>query len=162
MGGCLVQSAQLDRTAEVAIASKLHIPAAMLFYAVLGYVTIFCSHRTLHLVPTKERRWYLAAYPTLGVVFVGSMLAAFVLLKFFFPAPADLCRDHWVFWVEVAGIVPFAVCRFIKTDECARHDTDQRIPNRRRPLRAAPPRALRVGHRAGAQRSVTLRGASPR
>lgn len=107
-GDCLAQSAQLYRTAGLAIGSKLHFPAAISFYAVLGYVMVFCSHRTLHLVPASQRRWYLAAYPVLGTLFFGSMLAAFVLLKFFFPAPADLCRDHRLCWVEVAGIVPFA------------------------------------------------------
>jgi hypothetical protein len=140
VGECLMQSARLDRTADVAIALKLHFPAAISFYAVLGYVMIFCSHRTLHLVPAKERRWYLAAYPALGVLFVGSMVTAFVLLKFFFSPHADVCGDQWVFWVEVAGIVSFALYWFVKTYECAKHDTDRRIPNRRQPFNAMPPK----------------------
>ncbi len=141
VGACVAQSTQLDRTTALAIASNLHFPAAIGFFVVLGYVMIFCSHRTLHLVPVTRRRWYLAAYPTLGAVFVGSMVWAFVLLKFFFPAPADVCRDRWLFWVEVAGIVPFAAYWLIKTFECATHDTDRRIPNRREPQRTMPTRS---------------------
>jgi len=133
----LEASALYDRTSAQALAAKLHFPAAISFYVVLGFVMIFCSHHTLHLVPPKERRWYLAAYPALGVAFVGSMVAAFVLLKFFY-SPAEACRDRWVFWVEVAGIVPFAAYWFIKTIECTLHDTDRRIPHRRQPQQTLP------------------------
>jgi hypothetical protein len=139
VGACLAQSAQLDRTSSLALASQLHFPAAISFFVVLGYVMIFCSHRTLHLVPVQQRRWYLSAYPLLGALFVGSMVWAFVLLKFFWPVPAEVCRDRWLFWVEVAGIVPFAAYWLIKTYECAAHDTDQRIPSRREPRSAMPP-----------------------
>jgi hypothetical protein len=163
----LATSALYDRTSVQALAARLHFPAAISFYLVLGFVMIFCSHHTLHLVPAQRRRWYLAAYPALGVAFVGSMVAAFVLLKFFY-TPAEACRDRWVFWVEVAGIVPFAAYWFIKTIECRLHDTDRRIPNRRQPQqtlptkgeaapprvpplpKAAPPRARAEGEGAGA------------
>lgn len=133
VGECLEQSLRLDRTADVAITSKLHYPAAMSFYVVLGFVMIFCSHSTLHLVPAKERRWYLAAYPTLGVLFVGSMVAVYMLLNSFAPTATEECRDRWKFWVEVAGIASFAAFWLVKTLECAKHKTDRRIPNRRQP-----------------------------
>ena len=133
----LATSSLYDRTSLQVLQAKLHFPAAVSFYIVLGFVMIFCSHHTLHLVPAQRRRWYLAAYPALGALFVGSMVAAFVLTKFVI-RPEDVCRDRWVFWVEVAGIVPFAAYWFIKTMECKVHDTDRRIPNRRRPRQVRP------------------------
>jgi hypothetical protein len=114
---------------------------------------IFCSYQTLHLVPIRERRWYLVAYPVLGMAFVSSMVAVFVILSFF--AYNDPCQDHRVIGVEVAGIVPFAIYWFVKTIECIRHDTDRRIPNRRQPRNLLP--------KAGeAFRSPAEREAGPR
>lgn len=133
----LETSALYDRTSWQVLKAQLHFPAAVSFYVVLGFVMIFCSHHTLHLVPARRRRWYLVAYPVLGVLFVGSMVLAFVLLKFLIK-PDEVCRDRWVFWVEVAGIVPFAAYWFIKTIECKLHDTDRRIPHRRQPRQALP------------------------
>ena len=135
-GNCLVLSGQLDRTADIAIDSMLHFPAAVLFYLVLGYVMIFCSHRTLYLVPPKTRRWYLAVYPTLGFLFVASIVAAFIIGRFVIAATD--CQDHTIFWVEVAGIVFFGVFWLIKTYESKRYDTDLRIPHRRQPFHAVP------------------------
>jgi hypothetical protein len=137
----LATSSLYDRTSWQVLQAKLHFPAAVSFYIVLGFVMIFCSHHTLHLVPAQRRRWYLAAYPALGALFVGSMVAAFVLMKFVI-RPEEVCRDRWVFWVEVAGIVPFAAYWFIKTLECKLHDTDRRIRNRRRPKQVQPPPAV--------------------
>ena len=62
-------------------------------------------------------------------------------------APTDPCRDRTVFWVEVAGIVSFALYWFFKTAECALHDTDRRIPDRRRPREALPAPAAPSGAR---------------
>ncbi len=135
-GNCLVLSGQLDRTADIAIDSMLHVPVAVSFYLVLGYVMIFCSYRTLYLVPPKARRWYLAAYPTLGFVFVASIVVAFVFGRFV--VAATDCQDHTVFWVEVAGIIPFGVFWLLKTHECRKYDTDLRIPRRRQPLKSVP------------------------
>lgn len=137
----LATSSLYDRTSWQVLQAKLHFPAAVSFYIALGFVMMFCSHHTLHLVPAQRRRWYLAAYPALGALFVGSMVAAFVLMKFVI-RPEEVCRDRWVFWVEVAGIVPFAAYWFIKTMECKLHDTDRRIRNRRRPKQVEPSPAV--------------------
>jgi hypothetical protein len=134
---CLALSRVLDRTADVAIAVKLHFPAAVSFYIVLGFVMIACAHATLHLVPKARRRLFLVAYPVLGVLFVASMAWAFVLLKLG-PDAGRPCQDRWVLGVEVAGLVPFAMFWFLKTYECWKYDTDRRIPNRRRPLNVLP------------------------
>jgi hypothetical protein len=135
-GTCASIAAPFSRTAQVLIDAKLHFPSAISFYVVLGFVMIFCSHQTLHLVPVRERRWYLAAYPALGTAFVTSMVAVFLILKVF--TQNNPCLDHRVLGVEVAGIVPFSIYWFVKTIECARHDTDRRIPNRRRPHEMLP------------------------
>jgi hypothetical protein len=136
-GACAPRVAPYDSTAQALIDAQLHFPAAIGFFALLGFVMIFCAHHTLHLVPAARRRFYMALYPALGIAFVGSMIAAFVLLRVF--GPEEPCRDRTVFWVEVAGIVSFALYWFFKTAECALHDTDRRIPHRRRPHEVVPP-----------------------
>lgn len=151
-GSCAILSAPYDHTAQVLINAKLHFPSAIGFYIVIGFVMLFCSHQTLHLVPVRERRWYLVAYPVLGMAFIGSMVAVFVILSFF--AYNDHCQDLRVIGVEVAGIVPFAIYWFVKTVECMRHDTDHRIPNRRQPRKVLP--------KAGELRPPAVREMLPR
>jgi hypothetical protein len=147
-GNCLVMSAQLDRTADIAIDSMLHFPAAASFYLVLGYVMIFCSHRTLYLVPPKARRRYLVVYPALGFLFVASIVAAFVIGRFV--VAATDCLDHTIFGVEVAGIFFFGVFWLIKTYESKKYDTDLRIPHRRQPFHGVPSAAAASVLRDGA------------
>lgn len=153
----LEMSARYDRTAAQMITAQLHFPAAVSFYLVLGFVMIFCAHHTLHLVPLRRRRWYLAAYPSFGAIFVGSMLVVFVWFKVLMKSESP-CSDRWLFWVEVAGVVSFALFWFIKTLECRLHDTDRRVPRRHAPdaLSRTVPRQVPSTARSGAA------GAEPR
>jgi hypothetical protein len=135
-GKCALLSATYDRTAQALIDSKLHFPFAISFYAVLGFVMIFCSYQTLHLVPFPRRLFYLVAYPVLGMAFFSSMVAVFVILSFF--PHNDPCQDYRVIAVEVFGIVFFSIYWFVKTVECKLNNTDRRIPNRRQPRNLLP------------------------
>ena len=116
----------------------VHYATAVAFYLVLGAVMITCAHETLHLVPLARRRVLLTAYPTLGLLFVASMVLAYAL----FPSSGDPerdCQGHRVIAVEIAGLLAFAAFWFLKTWECWKYEVDRKVGDRRRPWAVRPP-----------------------
>lgn len=89
----------------------LHGASAILMFAGLVYVVWFRARDTLKYLPDQSRvPGYRRAYNTVSVVMALSPLTAFALNAF-------SILTSYIFWIETAGIVAFAVYWWIKSVE---------------------------------------------
>jgi len=133
-------SGYLLRSLQFHVPSWLHFACAVLFYAVLGYVMIFCSHASLVLQSSANAvRCYRRLYTSLGAGFVVSVVLSFVIHKLM---PDEGCGNLWILVAEVLGLLCFAAFWIVKTHEIARSGADKKRGHINRKMAAPNVRSL--------------------
>ena len=128
---CISYSGILDRTAEGLIKAGIHGICALIFFIAIGCVCIFCSRRTLHLIPEQRiRRTYRIIYQILGAAMIIIPLLTASLLRLS-PHSGIACEDRTIFWTETTGVWVFAVFWLLKTYEGHKYGADFKYRDRR-------------------------------
>jgi hypothetical protein len=97
----------------------LHIVAAVSFFACIAYVSVFRASDTLSLIrDTGKAKVYRKWYRLLGIGMVASPLLALVISQ-------TLSAGRLVFFVELAGVVMFALYWLVKSSEMRMTEADQ-------------------------------------
>lgn len=110
--GLLPSGAPGTHTTPISVA---HAASAILFFALIAYVSLFRSRDTLSLIPDpRQRAAFARRYSVTGVMMIVSPLAALALALWLEPFSAF---RPLVFWVETLGIWSFAAYWYVKTRE---------------------------------------------
>lgn len=133
-------SEYLLRSLQFRVPSWLHFACAVMFYVVLGYVMIFCSHASLVLQSSaKAVRLYRRLYTSLGTGFVVSVVLSFAIYKLM---PDEGCGNLWILVAEVLGLLCFAAFWMVKTHEISRSGADKKRAHINRKMAAPNVRSL--------------------
>lgn len=84
---------------------------AVMFFACVGAVCLFCAGKTVGMLPEESRPWYSRSYKAIGISLFVAPLGAYALALF------SGQRNRGLFVVEFAAIAVFAIYWFIKSRE---------------------------------------------
>jgi hypothetical protein len=92
----------------------IHAASAMLFFACLAIVAVFFAKtRVSYIIYPPKRRRFILAYNLAGFAMIAMPVAIFIGHWL----GNRGCENHWVFWIECAGIWAFSFFWFVKTYE---------------------------------------------
>jgi hypothetical protein len=110
---------------------SLHGTAAILLFACLAFVAVFCAQATLAYLPEPGRRtWFRRRYKVLGVAMLASPLAALALTL------ATRNESRFIFVAEALGVWCFAAYWWVKSREMAESSAEKQALE----AKIAPPR----------------------
>lgn len=137
-----------------------HGASAVLFFAAIAYVCIFCASDTLPLMKDEAlAKKYSATYKVLGILMVTAPASAYLLTLL---AQSTAESKSYVFFIEFVGVWIFAAYWLLKSRELSQTDAERLVVEREaradstgKVLHAAPPE-LAAGERGPGVRHVTV------
>ncbi|MBV9882123.1 MAG: hypothetical protein JO276_03865 [Sphingomonadaceae bacterium] len=92
----------------------IHAASAILFFTCLAVVAVFFAKGRIHHIKDRTiRRRFVIAYNAAGFAMIAMPVAIFIGHWL----GNRGCENHWIFWIECAGIWAFSFFWFVKTYE---------------------------------------------